>query len=83
MGKAIAHARPFERLDDDHPAAVTWAAATRRRSGFGLAVGLGVRALGCSLESGERLAEALDFAGSDRGGEEAVVSDAVTAATTA
>ena len=37
----------FERLDDDHPAAAAGAAA-RRRNGFGLAVGLGVRALGAA-----------------------------------
>ncbi len=39
-----------------------------------------MRALGCSLGRGERLADALDVAGSDRAGEEAVVADAVEAA---
>ena len=42
-----AGARAVECFDDDHPAAATWAAA-HRRSCFGLAVRLGVRALGCS-----------------------------------
>src|SRR5208337_2576740 len=64
---------------DDHPAATTWASAGRRNV-FALAVGLGVRVLGRDLWRGERLADALDVAGSDRAGEQAVMADAVEAA---
>src|SRR5271165_6880328 len=72
-------ARALERFDDDHPAATTWASAGRRTV-FALAVGLGVRVLGRDLGRGERLADALDVAGSDRAGEQAVMADAVEAA---
>jgi len=72
-------ARAFERLDDDHPAAAARAAA-RRRNVFGLAVGLGARALGNGLRRREQSPRALDGVGSKRAGEEAVMSDAVEAA---
>src|SRR5208282_1660319 len=55
-------------------------ASARWRSCFGLAVRLVARALGRSLWRGERLAGALDVAGSNRAGEEAIVADAVEAA---
>ena len=76
---AIARARAFEGLDDDHPAAATRAAA-RRRNVFGLTSGLGARTLGGALRRGERLADALDVARTTRAGEQAVVADAMEAA---
>ena len=71
--------RAFERLDDEHSAAAAWA-STWRRSFVGVAVGLGAWALGRDLGRGERLARALDVAGSNRAGEQAVVADAMEAA---
>src|SRR5208282_3530335 len=70
-------ARALERLDDDHPAAATRASARRQRW-FGVAVGLGRRAF--ARGRGEQLADALDVAGANRAGEEAIVADAVEAA---
>ena len=68
-------ARAFEGFGDAHPAAATRATAHWRRS-FGVPVRFGARALG----RGEQLAGALDVAGSNRAGDEAVVADAVEAA---
>ena len=55
-------------------------AAARRRNVFGLAVGLGARALGSGLRRREQLSGALDGVRSKGAGEEAVMSDAVEAA---
>ncbi len=78
VGDGERQARPFERLDDDHPAAT--AAAARRRDVFGLAVGLGAWALGSGSRRREQLPSALDVVRSKRAGDEAVVADAVEAA---
>ena len=66
-------AHAFEGFDDDHPAATTEAAAPRRRS-FGVKVlEVTVRLSGRAFGRGERLADALDVAGSNRSGKQAVV----------
>ena len=72
-------ARAFERLDDDHPAAATRAAA-RRRKVIGLTVDPGAREPGRILRRGEQLSGALDVPSANRAGEQAVVADAVEAA---
>ena len=64
--------RAFECFDGDHPAAATWT-LTQGRKSFGLAVRRVARALGRGLGRGEYLSDALDVAGSNRPGEEAVV----------
>ena len=58
------------------PATRTW---TQGRRSFGLAVRRVGRALGRGLGRGEQLSDALDVAGSNHSGEEAVVADAVEA----
>jgi hypothetical protein len=78
MRRGTPGARPFERLDDDHPAAAA-GAASRRQNVFGLTVGLGVRALGSGLRRREQVSGALDVVGSNRAGQQAVVADAVAA----
>ena len=75
----LRRARPLERIDDDHPAAATWASAGGRRC-FGLVVGLGAPALAWLRGRGEQLANALDVVRSNRAGDEAVMADAVEAA---
>ena len=69
----------MEGFDDDHPAAA--AGASARRGRCFVAVGLGPRALGCGRGHGEPLADEVDVAGANGAGEEAVVADAVEAAT--
>ena len=72
-------ARAVEGFDDDHPATATRTAAPRRRS-FGVTV-LEVRVClsGRAFRRGERLADALDVARSNRAGKQAVMADAVEA----
>jgi hypothetical protein len=67
----------LERLDDEHPAAAA-RAAPRWRDVFSLTVGLGARRLGRILRRGEQLSGAFDVVGSNRAGEQAVMSDAVS-----
>ncbi len=71
-------ARPFERLDDDHPAAAA-GAAPRGGDVFGRIVGL-ARGLGRALRRGEQLSGSLDVVRPHRAGQQAVMSDAVKAA---
>src|SRR4029077_1248500 len=77
---ASARGRAVEGFDDDHPTATTGAAAPRRRS-FGVRVlEVTFRLSGRAFGRGERLADALDVAGSNRSGKQAVVANAVEAA---